>query len=499
MTVVGDNALNAQQIAVALFDLEQTMDMDAPCWIKGGVHLWPLYRMELTRLFFKYGAQTEAAAGTNAALRSAFKRTRSFGSGADQASPIWLVSDGVSFSTIGDREIERFCEPVYHALQAASVQAVIIDRGSPTPRNTMTPTRWWAPTTMRAKIFGTVNAFIRPDRRHDEIAQLIKEAASRLSLNLPSFNPRRFNAMTNATFALASLLTKKMQQEAVKCLFIVSYYDTAGYAYVLAAQRAKALVVDIQHGVIGKLNPAYAKWAIDLNQDASFIPDRFLCWMQSDVDNINRWAHVGGSEASGRSAILAGHPFVEAWRQGSIKLSDNEQADMQELLTQSKDKPAVLISLQPDLSSREALAPLLELWRSAPDVAWWIRLHPLALEDHSAVQRLIDEYSVPVSNIDLVSHLPLPALLAHCNMHMTHSSSVTLEAELMSVPSIIWSTYGQQLFEEQVRRQSAFAIKEDDAIGSKFTELLSASRDKQFAQSPNQLKRAVMTILEELK
>jgi hypothetical protein len=42
-------------------------------------------------------------------------------------------------------------------------------------------------------------------------------------------------------------------------------------------------------------------------------------------------------------------------------------------------------------------------------------------------------------------------LLNQSNVHCTHSSSAVIEAELVGVPSIVWSAYGAELFDAQIR------------------------------------------------
>jgi hypothetical protein len=81
-------------------------------------------------------------------------------------------------------------------------------------------------------------------------------------------------------------------------------------------------------------------------------------------------------------------------------------------------------------------------------------------------ERIRDIFSVlgkPV-NLDAASDMPLYALLPHMDRHVTHSSSVVLEAEAYDVPSIIFSQYGMELFPDQINSGMAVAAYTPELI-----------------------------------
>lgn len=485
--------LDARAIAAHVLSIEQGLDLNAPDWRLDGVHLWPLYRLELYRLLFIGRAGPSSAGGRRPEIGPAFRRCESSSPAADANSPVWLVSDGISFATLGDDQIERFCGPLHETLRGMGVDSVLIDRGSPSRRRGTIPTRWWMPLTHRAKLYGALRAVLLPDLRHQRLVEQVKLVAGSSGIALPPLSAKQFNAKTNAVLSLASTLAKRMRRERVRAVFVVGYYDVGGYAYVLAASRAGATSIDVQHGVTGDLNMAYADWNVEPAGGLALLPRYFWCWSDDDARVIERW---GGSHAPAtRKAFVGGHPFLEAWRTGSIRLPADAQQALDRLLISAEGRTPVLVTLQPHLTAEESLAPLLQSWLRQPKVAWWLRLHPLATDDRACIEALLTSHGVTHWNITEASSLPLPVLLRHSAAHATHSSSTVIEAELLGIPSVVWSDYGEQLFEAHIRRGVATHVSDGDAFVRALTERCETSHRSIDASEPSRLPSALHTIL----
>lgn len=454
--------LNARAIAEQLLAIERALDLEAADWRIGDVHLWPMYRLELYRLLFVAQAGPASGPRGRPTLGPALKPTESAPARADRACPVWLVSDGISFSTLGNRQVERFCGPLHDELARLGIPSVLIDRGSPRRRPGQTPTRWWMPMTLRAKLRGALRSTLTPDRRHDRLTREVERAVQRLNIALPSPSPRRFDAMARAMISLADALTRRMRREQVRAVFVVGYYDVSGYAYVLAANRVGAVSVDVQHGVTGALNMAYADWNVVPTGGLTLLPRLFWCWSDEDARIVDQWGDA--HHPTHYRTVVGGHPFLEAWRTGLLHLPPEGQQALDRLVASAQGEPAVVVTLQPHLASEEALAPLLQSWLLQPRAAWWIRLHPLAQADRPRIEALLERHGVTHWNIDEASSLPLPVLLREAALHGTHSSSTVIEAELLDVPSIVWSDYGEQLFDAHIRRGSAVRVSDGHAF-----------------------------------
>ena len=483
--------LSASGIADAVFGLERAIDFAHPDWRDGDIHWWSLYRLEIYRLLFMAQAAPAAKTGKKQ-VTAAFKSVR------QPAEPIppgavWLVSDGISYARIGLREIERFCGPLFAACRAIGVPAVVIDRASPGPRDVAEPTCWWTPWTQRAKVTATLAAKLAPDRRHERLSDLVARAARAQGLTVPPLPARRFDAMARAVKRLAAKLERRMRLEQVRAVFVVSYYDVSGYAFVLAAARAGILSVDVQHGVAGRYNPAYARWPLARTGETILLPRCFWTWTESDSTVIADWAPRHGRSA--RRAVCGGHPFLEAWRVGELFLEGPMQQSLERLLASAGGRTRVLVTLQPNLTHADALAPLTSAFREAADTVWWLRLHPMALAERAAIEALLHRHGVVHWDIDTATALPLPALLPHASVHATHSSSAVLEAEALGIRSIVWSVYGAELAEDAVARGIASVALD----GASFRACLEGVALQATADSdlrPNPATQALRTILE---
>jgi hypothetical protein len=486
--------LDGRVISTHILAIEQGLDLDEADWRIYDVHLWPIYRLELYRLLFNHRAGLVSANHRRLEIGTAFSRSESSPPSASGAVRVWLVSDGISFATLGDEQIERFCGPLHDALFGLGIDAVLIDRGSRRRRPGPTPTRWWMPLTYRAKLFGALRAAVLPDRRHDRLVERIGNVAAQAGIVLPTLSAKRFNAMTNAMLSLASTLASRMRRERVRAVFVVGYYDVAGYAYVLAAHRVGAVSVDVQHGVTGDLNLAYAKWNVEPAAGLALLPSHFWSWSDEDAEVVKQWA--GSHHQKKHCAIVGGHPFMEAWKTGTIRLPAASQEALERLRESAEGRPAILVTLQPNLTSEESMAPLLQVWRQQPRAVWWLRLHPMAADKRACIEALLASHSVSHWNITEATSLPLPVVLREATLHATHSSSSVIEAALLDVPSVIWSAYGEELFESHIRNGIAIRVAGGDAFLRALTDQRKTLGLQLAAPVPSRILCALQAILQ---
>lgn len=461
--------LSASAIAQAVFAIEAALDLDAGVWVEGDVHWWPLYRIEIYLQLFKSHAGSGAGApGSRWPVRwrqllGPAWRLRPWSPAATAPASVWLVSDGLSWSRLGEAEVERFCTPIQAWCTELGLRSSLIDRASVALRQGQTADRWWAPEMQRLKIGAALLARLSPDPRHAELVRRVVEAASRASTELPALSPRRFDAMARAVSMMAKLIQRRMQTEPLRAVFLVGFYDVTGYAFTLAAARASVACVDVQHGVTGPHHLAYTPWPV-LHQPGfgwHLLPTRFWSWSTADTALINHW---GQHSQPARHAVCGGHPFLQAWTSGSMKLPADMQDQLNRLLLAAQDRPRVLVTLQPGLTHPEALAPLLQAWSLRPRVSWWLRLHPMALAEGPAIQALAQAHGLECFDIETATSLPLPALLAQAHVHATHSSSTVIEAQTVGLSSVVWSEYGAELAQAQVTEGAATQAKDGASL-----------------------------------
>jgi hypothetical protein len=436
-TPLRTSALSAAAIADAVFTLEDRLDLSASVWQQDDVHWWPLYRTELYRLAFV------SAAGRALAVKPALgplARAPRWEQPHAPPGAVWFVSDGASYARQHGHDIERFCGPLSARCRALGWPALTVDRARRAPPHAAEPTRWIAPWTLRAKVGATLAARLRRDRRHVELVHRVHAAAQQSATGLTALSAPRMQALAGTVLRLAARIESCLRREHVRAMFLVSYYDVAGYACVLAAARAGIVSVDVQHGVAGRFNLAYARWPAAL-QPYRLLPRRFWTWTESDADVIADWA-----DERAHRALCGGNPYLDAWRDGSLRTDSAQQREFDALVARSGARTKVLVTLQPHLMHADALKPLIEAMQTTDDVCWWLRLHPLCAGERSMLQGQLPSSSMATVEIDAPTDLPLPALLAKADAHATHSSSTVLEAAALRVPNIVWSGYGAELY-----------------------------------------------------
>lgn len=468
-------SLSAAAIAKAIFEVEAALDLEDPVWVQDDVHWWPLYRLEIYRLLFASQATAEPAASKTRLhqrlrqqLGPAWKAPF-FSASAAERGCVWLVSDGLSWSRLGDQEVERFCTPLQRWCTNLGVRSTIIDRASAALRLGQPAGQWWAPAMQRLKIAAAVLTYLSPNPQHAEMVHRVVLAATQAGIKLPVLSARRFDTMARAVMMMAKLLAKRIQDQQVRAVFLVSFYDVSGYAFALAAARAGVRCVDVQHGVTGPHHLAYTPWPTlpRFQSGWRLLPTHFWSWSTADAELINGW---GKESHPPRHAVQGGHPFLQAWAEGSMHLPAAMQVRLDRLLLAAEGRQRVLVTLQPGLTHADALAPLLQAWKLRPKVTWWLRLHPMALAEGPTIQALAQAHGLENFDIETATALPLPALLAQAHVHATHSSSTVIEAQTMGLTSVVWSGYGAELAQDQLAAGAACVALEGAALVDALTQ-----------------------------
>ncbi|MBS0366249.1 MAG: hypothetical protein JSR67_10555 [Proteobacteria bacterium] len=425
-------------------------------WRVAGVAVWPLVRL---RWFFREwaagyasSAQQEASAtgaaryakqalaGAAAAAKARWRDPRAIDWGRDRRDLVYL-SDGLSFTKLGGRWVERFCDPLIAAAKRAGLSSSLW-----TPLHLYhvpryTPSRLLQCGIDRASMAGALHA-----RR-----------AAADSASLPAQN-EVVNWMAAAGFGVESLRAaqiisdgwrvrmvanlhrRRLRRLRPRMAFIVSFYSVEGMAFVLACRECGIPVMDIQHGVQGEMHPAYAAWPRPRGDRHELLPDRFWVWSDWEADVIGSWS--GGT---GHSPFVGGNPWSDLWRSDSRWQGVTEaMARARALKDKAGRRSVVLITLQYGLSASEQLEGVAGLLRSRGEkMAFWVRLHPAMLERREEIRSYLG--SAGPCELDECSDLPLQALLPHVDVHVTHSSSTVIDAAQFGVPSVITTIYGAEV------------------------------------------------------
>jgi hypothetical protein len=359
-----------------------------------------------------------------------------------------FLSDGVSFVNLEGVLYERFCDPLIEQAAQLGLRSVM---WSPVDvRKSLGSSKLWS--AQASLSFGTVVAALLAKIERIDAEQISQVDSLVFKLKSISCRSARFSRSNVLTDAIRVRIFRRVFQKRLaivkpRLACVVNYYSLEGMSFVWACKSLGIPTVDLQHGVQGSLHPAYASWRVNGIRESTLplLPNCFWVWSHLEAGVISQWA-----DHSGHRSFVGGNPWVTLWKDCSHRIpsivSLSEKAKL--LAGRANKKPIVLVTLQFGFEYGEQLGPLKALiGLGANDYVFWVRLHPLMMERREEIRHYLAEYPV---ELDEVSDLPLPSLLPHCNIHVTHSSSAVIEAGDYGIHSLITSRFGVELFPEQL-------------------------------------------------
>jgi hypothetical protein len=236
-----------------------------------------------------------------------------------------------------------------------------------------------------------------------------------------------------------------------KLVFVVTYYGMPGMALMQAANEKGILTVDLQHGIQGALHLAYGQWSRLPDSGWYMLPRIFWNWTQDDVENINSW----GQER--HEGILGGNILMQYVLEADCL--DESTARLKEKIKLSGKKRVVLATLQPGGAEwfDELLGAIGDSRLS--NIFWLVRLHPGMATERSSIVSLIENTFCDVSD---ATDAPLPYVLQLIDLHITSHSSVTIEAGMVGVRTLLGR--GCEYYVEWVTRGFASCLGEGESM-----------------------------------
>ncbi|MCO7611923.1 hypothetical protein NJH83_16925 [Pseudomonas chlororaphis] len=221
--------------------------------------------------------------------------------------------------------------------------------------------------------------------------------------------------------------SKVLKSTQPKIVLVVTYYNIVGFSLMAAANALDIKTLDLQHGVQGPGHFAYGSWGRVPEGGWDMLPRLFWNWTPEDVANVNSW----GGEA--HTGILGGRIFSQYLSEMDVEFS--EYKTLTSRIKNSGCTQVVLITLQP-IEREDFIQALLNAMQSieCESVFWLFRLHPTMMEKQTFYSVLFENQ---YSDLALCSNLPLDYVLKLADLHITLNSSVTIEAALEGVPTLL--------------------------------------------------------------
>ena len=373
-----------------------------------------------------------------------------------------FLSDGVSYSNVGGVWYERFCDPLISCLEKQRLRSFLLCplHSYFVPRRS--PSKFIQPhldlLTLKAFAASRFEAEIKQELRgYEECRQLMVRKGS--PVNLPA--PSTVGSQALRIRYLADFYKHILTRVQPSVGFCVSYYWSGGMAFSLACRELEIPSVDLQHGVQGELHFAYGRWCRLPEAGYELLPTVFWCWTQSEERAIRAWSR---RFEKWHRPFVGGNPWLAQWSDGKHGFAAEYDQGIRSLMEPGRRQ--ILVTLQPARTKPLTLQPLLEaVGRSPEEWQWWIRLHPCMEQERDKIRSAFASRTGRECRVDGATDVPLCALLRHMDVHVTHSSSAVLEAEAFGVPSVVISTYGAELFPDQVSSGWAQVGLQSEEIG----------------------------------
>lgn len=429
-------------------------------WTTHGVRVWPLVRLQLLARNASASVLQDAVAGGavgNAAAAARILRAWAGASLRDwrrhdrlhRADAVFLAYSSGTQPTIGGRKYNPLVAPYVELLRRAGRTAAVWEMCHEGEYNVP-----------RA----TPSAFIQPALLGRRVASLFAYRPDPADAVLEGFEAfaadARRSGLANRYTTPAALLRdgyfvrrtadwfRRRLAIAAPAHGLVADYGLREQAFCLACREQGTPVVELQHGVVSDMHPAYASWDALPPGGYETRPSIFWCWDETGVRAIEAWA---ARPSSGARAVLGGDPWREQWMRDGDPLVRQFDAEVQRLKGDIGASLHVLVALDPTGPVIPDL--LLDAMRSSPrDWCYWIRLHPLAQRARlPQARRALAAAGVRCAPLEPASEWPLHALLRHVDVHVTpYWSTVVMEAEDFGVASVACAERASEVFPRQV-------------------------------------------------
>jgi len=443
------NEIEQNRAFMNLLDqLEGRFEVDE--WRVGSMRVWPVARMHLYYGFFEHQffARQPARAGL-IKLGDLPRLGHRIGSSAwnylkasltdfsnthhrNHPSDVMFLNYQTYMTPLEGRWYSRVCDPFIERLQARGWSSFMLTGGYEysTPRHTKS--RFIQPHLVARRVL-SMAAGGRENPDSDMLREL--EASAKASgLFSESFSlvgPVVRHA--RQVIGIARYFKRVLTDVRPKVVFVTCWYATESMACLLACHELGIPSVDIQHGS-QEFHVAYDRWNRVPASGYELLPTYFWCWSQTEATAISSWSRA----LSVHQPIVGANLFLERWVDGNDETVQSYDRLLTGLKRSAEGKVQVLYTLNG--STKEEIQTIVNIIEatnaSGLQCHFWVRLHPIALNQEGLVRRTLAEHGLQNVDVTNATALPLYAILRHIDVHITEFSSVVIEAQAFGVPSV---------------------------------------------------------------
>lgn len=423
-------------------------------WAVGDLHVWPLIRAQLAQRLLATGRppvphrrDPGGLAHHALSLATGRLRSRAATSGRIPHAEAVILTRPANRQPIDGQWYDRLFDPLTDIFESGGWNVLHLEHRSNGSLH-HTPRYRPALVTRSAVTRRNVLAALRSLRGlrldgYDAFAWAVSQDHPGVAAPSPVWVARRARSVGRA----ARFFEDVLRRASARLALCSVYYTLVGGAFCLAARRAGIPAVDVQHGVtLG--NPAYEGWTRFPAGGYAVLPAWFWSWSEADAAPVASWPE--GARPHHRT-IPGGHPWMARWEAAH----PIGRASALRLPPRAVEGVTVLVTLTWSSGFSDILQRLV---REAPAAwRWWIRLHPLMTRQRREVQAWCDAHARGRAWVEAPSDLPLPLLLTHADVHLTHNSSVVQEAARAGLPSVVVDPHALDVYPELHSGWAVFA------------------------------------------
>jgi hypothetical protein len=434
-------------------------------WVVGGVHLWPLLRINMSFQLFDFSRNSNKVdkkkhystnvkkiqellsiptSYINATLKDHEKNTKPK-KGFDA---VFLNHSTCRLFAVNGKMFDVFCDPFINILNGLNIKSFVMEFA---PGNEYRISRYNGSMFIDMDLFLLrIKAFLSRGNMDNSTNfandyGCLKEYLFRRVDGFSLGEVDRIYRQVHYIRLVADYFKNIFSVLEPRMGFVVTYYSSFGMAFNLACRESGIPSIDIQHGVQGALHPAYGRWHRLPAKGYELLPAFFLSWSEKEAGAIEEW---NKEVADWHSPVVLGNLYMHMFREDNNPIVQYYRLKINDIINNAKRKLNILITLQPGygLTSvfKDAIATAPGSW------FWWVRLHPGMHKEKDKILKELMELHVDNFNVKDASELPLYAMLPQMDVHVTGWSSTVIEAAQFGVPSVVTHIDGRELYSDLI-------------------------------------------------
>jgi hypothetical protein len=305
-------------------------------------------------------------------------------------------------------------------------------------------------------------------KERDKIQMDLAPLNQLLSENgLKNINAKSILIKSHLTYLMYQWFYAQLKNIKPDKIVLSNYVGPIGWGLAYAGSKLNIDSYEFQHGVLD-LNPAYT---FSLKRGSNFIkilPNYIFVWNRDQARVIENWG------AGKVKAIVTGN-IVNFYSsksdlEGNLKI---EYDNLRERINEYEG--VVLFTLQDKIYTFEYILDIIIGLVAAKSMARYfflIRLHPNMLKERAAYARSFLEYSN--TDVNFASELPLSRVFHLTDLHITVSSSVTIECAEVGISTILLSAEYAEYYSSLVRSGAVYVKGSGEQLDRVISERLCA-------------------------